>query len=246
MPQQKKTAIVTGAKQGIGKGIAMMMAKNKYQVVVADLDLAACQQVVKEIKQAGGEALACKCDVSKKADVKNMIDQTVKKYKKVDVLVNNAGIFPFVPFTKMTENDWDKVMNVNVRSIYYTTQAVLPVMPAGGRLINISSIASLVGFSGLVHYCASKGALNAMIRALALEVADKKITVNNVAPGAIATPGASTATNEETIKQTVAMIPLARMGQPEDIAGAVLFLASPQASYITGQTIVVDGGWTLR
>ncbi len=246
MPQQKKTAIVTGAKQGIGKGIAMMMAKNKYQVVVADLDLAACQQVVKEIKQAGGEALACKCDVSKKADVKNMIDQTVKKYKKVDVLVNNAGIFPFVPFTKMTENDWDKVMNVNVKSIYYTTQAVLPVMPAGGRLINISSIASLVGFSGLVHYCASKGALNAMIRALALEVADKKITVNNVAPGAITTPGASTATNEETIKQTVAMIPLARMGQPEDIAGAVVFLASPQASYITGQTIVVDGGWTLR
>lgn len=246
MPQQKKTAIVTGAKQGIGKGIALMLAKNKYQVVVADLDLAACQQVVKEIKKAGGEALAIKCDVSKKTDVKNMINQTVKKYKKIEVLVNNAGIFPFVPFAKMTENDWDKVMNVNVKSIYFTSQMVLPYMPQGGRIINISSIASKVGFAGLVHYCASKGALNSMIRALALEVADKNITVNNVAPGAISTPGASSATTDETIKQTIAMIPLARMGQPEDIAGAVLFLASPQANYITGQTIVVDGGWTLR
>lgn len=246
MPQQKKTAIVTGAKQGIGKGIALMLAKNKYNVVVADLELAACQQVVKEIKKAGGEALAIKCDVSKKTDVKNMINQTVKKYKKIEVLVNNAGIFPFVPFAKMTENDWDKVMNVNVKSIYFTSQMVLPYMPQGGRIINISSIASKVGFAGLVHYCASKGALNSMIRALALEVADKNITVNNVAPGAISTPGASSATTDETIKQTIAMIPLARMGQPEDIAGAVLFLASPQANYITGQTIVVDGGWTLR
>jgi len=246
MPTNKKTAIVTGAKQGIGKGIALLLAKNKYNVVVADLDLAACLQVVKEIKKIGGDALAIKCDVSKKSEVKALIDQTVKKFKQVDVLVNNAGIFPFVPFAKMTEADWDKVMNVNVKSVYYTCQAVLPVMPKGGRIINISSIASVVGFAGLTHYCASKGALNAMIRALALEVADRNITINNIAPGAITTPGASSATNEETIKQTVAMIPLARMGQPEDIAGAVVFLASPQASYITGQTIVVDGGWTLR
>lgn len=246
MPTNKKTVIVTGAKQGIGKGIAMMMAKNKYNVVVADLDLTACQQVVKEIKKIGGEGLAVKCDVTKKTDIKAMIDLTVKKFKQIDVLVNNAGIFPFVPFANMTESDWDKVMNVNLKSVYFTSQLVLPYMPKGGRIINISSIASVVGFSGLVHYCASKGALNSLIRALALEVADKNITVNNVAPGAIATPGASVSTNEETIKQTVAMIPLARMGQPEDIAGAVVFLASPQASYITGQTIVVDGGWTLR
>ncbi len=246
MSTNKKTAIVTGAKQGIGKGIALLLAKNKYNVVVADLDLAACLQVVKEIKKIGGDALAIKCDVSKKSEVKALIDQTVKKFKQVDVLVNNAGIFPFVPFAKMTEADWDKVMNVNVKSVYYTCQAALPVMPKGGHIINISSIASVVGFAGLTHYCTSKGALNAMVRALALEVADRNITVNNVAPGAITTPGASSAANEETIKQTVAMIPLARMGQPEDIAGAVVFLASPQASYITGQTIVVDGGWTLR
>jgi NAD(P)-dependent dehydrogenase (short-subunit alcohol dehydrogenase family) len=246
MSKTTKTAIVTGAKQGIGKGIALMMAKNKYQVVVADLDLVACQQVVKEIKKMGGEALAVKCDVSKKAEVKNMINQTVKKYKKVDVLVNNAGIFPFVDFNKMSEADWDKVMNVNVKSVYFTSQMVLPYMPKGGRIINISSIASFVGFAGLVHYCASKGALNAMIRALALELADKNITVNNVAPGAITTPGASVVINDEAIKQTIAMIPLSRMGLPEDIAGAVVFLASEQASYITGQTIVVDGGWTLR
>ena len=119
-------------------------------------------------------------------------------------------------------------------------------MVDGGRIINISSIASFVGFAGLVHYCASKGGITAMIRALALELAPRKITVKAVAPGAIDTPGASKVSTKEIQKQTIAMIPLTRMGTPEDIGWAVAFLASDQASYITGQTIVVDGGWTLR
>ena len=161
-------------------------------------------------------------------------------------MVNNAGIFPFVPFKDMKESDWDKVLDINLKSVFLCSQEAAKVMPEGGRIVSISSIASFVGFEGLVHYCASKGGINSMVRALALEFAPKKITVNAIAPGAIDTPGANVGSNEEVKKQTIAMIPLARMGQPEDIANAVVFLASDKADYITGQTIIVDGGWTLR
>jgi NAD(P)-dependent dehydrogenase (short-subunit alcohol dehydrogenase family) len=151
----------------------------------------------------------------------------------------------------MKEADWDKVIDVNLKSIFLCSKEAIKIMPEQGRIVSISSIASFVGFEGLVHYCATKGGINAMTRALALELAPKKITVNAVAPGAIDTPGASQPDQpktaaEATRKQTISMIPLARMGQPEDIANAVVFLASPKADYITGQTIIVDGGWTLR
>lgn len=243
---ENKIAIVTGAKQGIGRGIALMLAKAGVKVVVADLDIAECQKVCDEIKKNGGQALAVKCDVSKKKDVDNMIDVTVKEFASLDILVNNAGIYPFVPFDKMTEADWDKVIDINLKGTFLCSQAAARVMSEGGRIIDISSIASVVGFAGLVHYCTSKGGVNAMIRALALELATRKITVNAVAPGAIETPGASGSMNDDVIKQTIAAIPLARVGQSADIAGAVLYLASDLASYVTGQTIIVDGGWTLR
>jgi 3-oxoacyl-[acyl-carrier protein] reductase len=135
-------------------------------------------------------------------------------------------------------------MTINLKSNFLCSQAAAKVLPNGGRIVSISSVASIIGFAGLAHYCATKGGINAMIRALALELADRKITVNAVAPGAIQTPGA--ASSDEQTAQTVMAIPMARMGQPEDIANAVVFLASEQSSYITGQIIVVDGGWTLR
>ena len=144
----------------------------------------------------------------------------------------------------MKESDWDRVIDVNLKSVFLCTQAAIKEMKEGGKIINISSIASLIGFEGLVHYCASKGGLNAMVRALALELAPRKINVNAVAPGGIDTPGA--ASSEEAKKQTIAMVPLKKLGTPEDIANAVVFLASEKSNYITGQTIVVDGGWTLR
>jgi NAD(P)-dependent dehydrogenase (short-subunit alcohol dehydrogenase family) len=240
-----KVAIVTGAKQGIGRGIALVLAQEGAKVVVADLDESAGQKVADEIVEAGGEALSLKCDVSIKAEVDNLINIAKDKFGKIDILVNNAGIFPFISFDKMTESDWDKVINVNLKSIFYCCQAALKVMPDDSRIINISSIASIVGFTGLTHYCASKGAINSFARALALEVAPRRITVNNVAPGAIETPGASGG-SEEIRKQTIASIPLSRFGEPEDIAKTVAFLASEGAGYITGQTIVVDGGLTLR
>lgn len=241
-----KVAVVTGAKQGIGKGIALTLAKAGAKVAVVDLDIAECQAVCEEITKLGSRAIAIKCDISKKSDIDAMVKGTVDKLGALDILVNNAGIYPFVPYDKMTEADWDKVIDINLKGTFLATQAATKVMPEGGRIINISSIASVVGFAGLAHYCASKGGVNAMIRALAVELAPRKITVNAVAPGAIQTPGASQGMNDDVIKQTIAAIPLARMGQPEDIAGAVLYLVSDLASYVTGQTIIVDGGWTLR
>ncbi len=243
---QNKTAIVTGARRGIGKGIALALAKEGCNVVVSDIDEKDCEAVAEEVRKLGPKALTVRCDVSKKVEVENLFSQTIKEFGKLDILVNNAGIFPFVPFAQMKEADWEKVLDVNLKSVFLCSQEAAKVLPEGGKIVNISSIAAFVGFEGLVHYCASKGAINGMIRALALELAPKKITVNAVAPGAIETPGASVATTEESKKQTIAMIPLARMGQPEDIANAVAFLASEKSDYITGQTIIVDGGWTLR
>lgn len=251
MSLQNKTAIVTGARRGIGKGITLALAKEGCNVVISDIDEKDCETVAEEVRKMGAKALAVQCDVTKKEEVEKLFSKTVEEFGQLDILVNNAGIFPFVPFAEMKEEDWDKVMNVNLKSIFLCSKEAAKVLPEGGRIVNISSIAGFVGFEGLVHYCATKGAINAMIRALALELAPKKITVNAVAPGAIDTPGASQPDQprtaaEETKKQTIAMIPLARMGQPEDIANAVVFLASEKSDYITGQTIIVDGGWTLR
>jgi len=241
MTLSNKVAIVTGSTLGIGKGIAEKLIKEGAKVVFSDIN-----GNDSSVSGFGENAIFVKCDVSKMKEVENLINKAVTRFGQLDILVNNAGIYPFVPFAKMTEADWDKVMSVNLKSVFLCSQAAAKVMPEGARIINISSIASFVGFSGLVHYCASKGGVSGMIRALALELADRKITVNAVAPGAIETPGANKGSTDESKKQTIAMIPLSRMGQPEDIAGAVAFLASDQASYITGQTIIVDGGWTLR
>jgi len=251
MQFKNKVAIVTGAKQGIGLGIALALAKEGCNVVISDIEKAGCDKAAAKVKKLGVKALAVACDVSKKSEVDNLVSQTIKAFGKVDILVNNAGIYPFVSFMDMKEADWDNVLAVNLKGTFLCSQACVNKMKAGAKIVNISSVASLIGFEGLVHYCASKGGINGMTRALALELAKKKINVNAVAPGAIETPGASQsdqpkAAAEETRKQTISVIPLARMGQPEDIANAVVFLASDKADYITGQVLVVDGGWILR
>ncbi len=241
-----KVAIITGAKQGIGFGIAWALAKEGAKVVVSDLDQDGCDKAVESIKADGGNAMAITCDVANKKEVDNLITKTVAEYGQLDILVNNAGIFPFVSFTEMKESDWDKVMDINLKGVFFTTQSALKVMKDGAKIVNISSIASVVGFEGLSHYCATKGALNAFVRALALEVAPRKININNVAPGAINTPGATGALDDKTRSSMVADVPWKRWGEPSDIANTVVFLASDKADYITGQTIVVDGGWTIR
>jgi len=235
-----KTAIVTGAGQGIGEGIARTLASEGYQVIVADINLDNAAKIAADI---GGHAV--KCDVSSAVEVDNLINETISTYGKIDVLVNNAGIYPFKNFADMTEADWDKVIGVNLKSIFLTCSAASKKMSPGGKIVNISSIAAYVGFNGLTHYCATKGGINAFTRTLALELAPQKINVNGVAPGAIRTPGA-TSSDEAVVKQTIAAIPWQRMGEPVDIANAVAFLASDKADYITGQTLIVDGGYTLR
>jgi 3-oxoacyl-[acyl-carrier protein] reductase len=245
MTLKDKVAIVTGAGRGIGKGVALSLAKEGCNIIVSDINQNDCEGVAEELKILGVKVFAQKCDVSSAKEVRDLFDRTIKEFGKIDILVNNAGIYPFTPFLDIKEADWDAVIDINLKSIFLCSQQALKMMSEGGRIINISSIAAFVGFSGLTHYCASKGGGNSMIRALALEFASKKITVNAVAPGGIDTPG--TKCTDETVKQqTLCAIPLGRMGKPDDIANAVVFLASDKSSYITGQTIVVDGGWTLR
>jgi NAD(P)-dependent dehydrogenase (short-subunit alcohol dehydrogenase family) len=246
MSLKGKVAIVTGSRRGIGYGIALALAKEGCNVVVSDIDQKDCENVVKDVEKKGVKGLAVRCDVSSKLEVGDLIAKTMKKFGRLDILVNNAGIFPFVPFLDMTEDNWDKVLDVNLKGVFLCSQAAAKVMKPGSKIVSVSSIASFVGFQGLTHYCASKGGINGMTRALALELAPKKINVNAVAPGAIDTPGAGQTLNEEVKKQTITAIPWKRMGLPEDIANAVVFLASGQSEYITGQIIIVDGGWTIQ
>jgi len=246
MQLKNKVAIVTGARRGIGYGIVIALAKEGCNIVVSDINKEDCAKVVEEIEGMGVKGLAVKCDVSKKEEVDNLVAKTIEKFGQLDILVNNAGIFPFVPFLNMIEKDWDKVLDVNLKSVFLCSQAAVKIMKPGSKIINISSIAAFIGFSSLVHYCASKSGINGVTRALALELAPQKINVNAVAPGAIDTPGANETSNDDVKKQTISAIPLARMGLPKDIANAVVFLASEGSNYITGQIIIVDGGWTLR
>lgn len=246
MEFQDKVAIITGAAKGIGRGIALAFAKEGCNVVVSDIDESGCKDAAAEAENWGAKAIAVHCDVSQKGEVDQLIRKTVDAFGKADILVNNAGIFPFATFDDMSEQDWDNVMNVNLKSAFLCSQAVLKQMDEGGKIINISSIASFIGFHGLVHYCASKGGMNGLTRALALELAPSKINVNGVAPGAIETPGATGEMTAEMKEQTVSAIPWREMGTPDDIAQAVLFLASEKSRYITGQTLLVDGGWTLH
>ena len=244
---QGRVAIVTGAGQGIGRAIALALAREGAKVVVSDItDL--IFEVAKEVEALGSEALPVKCDVSNPNDVNNMVKATIEKFSRIDILVNNAGIYPFKPFVEMTEQDWDKVLDINLKGTFNCTRAVVPKMieQRYGKIINISSIAgSVVGFPQLAHYSASKAGIVGFTRALALEIAPYGVNVNAIAPGPIETPGTKVL-GKETLESFQKMIPLGRMGKPEDIASLVVFLASDDSSFITGQCIVCDGGYTLQ
>ncbi len=213
MTLKDKIAIVTGAGQGIGLGIAKKLAKEGCNVVVADLNEESANLAAKELTALGVKSVTVKCDVSNKSDVDLMVTKIKQEFGTVDILVNNAGIYPFKGFAEMAEADWDKVMNINLKGNYMVTQAILALLKDGGKIISISSVASTLGMAGLSAYCASKAGINGLTRALAIELAPRKITVNAVAPGAVNTPGA--AAPDEVKQQTLAVIPLKRMGEPE-------------------------------
>jgi len=246
-----KVAIITGAAKGMGKAHSLKLAAAGAKIVLADLSLEECQLVVDEIKKMRGEAIAVKCDISKKSEVDNLISEAVKKFKKIDILVNNAGIFPFKPFLEMQEADFQKVIDINLKGYFLCTQAAAKEMQKNdpsekgqrGSIINIASVAAVMGFAGLSHYCASKGGVVAMSKAIALELAPLGIRINNIDPGAIETPGATGGADKKGDESFVANVPMKRWGKAEEISNAVLFLASNESSYMTGSTMIVDGGW---
>ena len=246
---KEKVAIITGARRGMGKADAVLFAKNGAKVTVADILQEECQLVVDEIEKNGGEALAVKCDVTNEKEIEEMVKKTVEKFGKVDILVNNAGICQFKPFLELTEEEWQKTLDINLKGYFLCAKACAKEMikQKSGVIVNIASIVMGQigkGMAGLAHYSASKGGIAALTKTLALELALYNIRVNVIAPGAIDTPMAASAkADQKVLEQTLAMIPLRRMGKPEEIANTVLFLSSEASSYITGSIVVVDGGW---
>lgn len=245
-----KVAIITGARQGMGKAHAFTLAEAGAKVVISDLSLADCQKVAEEIeKKYSVKTLAIKCDVSQKEEVENLVKETINQFKKIDILVNNAGICQNKPFLELTEKDWEKTININLKGEFLMAQEVAKEMikQKSGSIINIASIAmgqEGIGFLNLVHYCASKGGVVGMTEAMALELAPYNIRVNAVAPGIIETPMINfLKTDSQSLENSLSRIPLRRLGKPEEVSNLVLFLASDESSYITGSTLVIDGGY---
>ncbi len=245
----EKVAIVTGAARGMGRTHALLLAQSGAKVVVSDLSLEDCERVVEKIKSEGGEAISFKCDISKKEEVDQMVAKTMESFGKIDILVNNAGIADFKEFLSMTEEDWDRTIDINLKGYFLCSQACAKEMAKqkSGSIVNIGSIAMGqvgVGFPNLVHYVSTKGGIAGMTEALAIDLSPYNIRVNNIAPGVIETPMVDPIkADAEGLKGLLTRIPMKRMGQPEEISSVVVFLASDAASYMTGVTINVDGGW---
>jgi 3-oxoacyl-[acyl-carrier protein] reductase len=246
-----KVAIITGARRGMGRTHALIFAEAGAKVVVSDISLDECQKVVDEIKDSGGDALAIKCDISQREEVDSMVSETIKNFGKVDVLVNNAGVADFKEFLSMTEEDWDRTININLKGYFLCSHAVAKEMAKqkSGVIVNIGSIAMGqvgIAFPNLVHYVSSKGGVAGLTQALALDLAKYNIRVNAIAPGAIETPMVDPIkADKQATESLISRLPMKRMGQPEEISSAVLFLASDAASYITGSILNVDGGWLI-
>lgn len=244
-----KIALVTGARRGMGKSHAIALAAQGAKVVVTDIDEKECQTVADEIKSKGGQALCFKLDVLNKAGVDAVFDEVVKQYGRLDILVNNAGIFQPKPALEITEEDWDRMIDIDLKGEFLCAQKAAKEMAKNkwGRIINIASIASGgvgVGIAGGCHYTAAKGGVIGMTETMAVEWAPLGINVNAVGPGAIDTPMVSSAQiPEEAMKQMMAGVPLKRIGKSEEVSAIVVFLASEEASYVTGATFYVDGGW---
>jgi len=241
-----KVAIVTGASKGIGASIAKYLAAEGAAVVVNyGSSKSGADKVVGEIASAGGKAVAVQADMAKKADIEKLFAETKKAFGRLDILVNNAGIYELSPIENVTEEHFHKQFNLNVLGLILATQAAAPLFDsAGGAIINISSVVSTQGFPNAAVYSGTKGAVDAITRSLAKELGPRSIRVNAINPGMVETEGTHSAgiTESEMRKQVEAQTPLGRIGRPEDIAGAAVFLASPDSSWITGETFVISGG----
>ncbi len=249
MRLENKVAIVTGGGSGIGQAIAILFAKEGAKVVVAGRRLEVLQTTVAEIEKLGGEALAVTTDVSSFSSVQNLIQKTLEKFGKIDILVNNAGIYLPGDAVSTTEEDWDKVLAIDAKGTFLCSKAALPSMvkQGKGKIVNTASIAGWVGFEGSTAYCAAKGAVVNLTREMALDYGPKNININAIAPGIIETDMTQGFLKDENAKKAfLAKTPMGRIGRPLDIAYAALYLASDESDFVTGEILVVDGGWTAR
>jgi len=249
MRVKDKVAIVTGSAQGMGTAHALRLAKEGAKVVICDiLD---CEPAAKEVKAIGGEALALKTDITSEQGTGEMARKTIERFGRIDILVNNAAIFggiQFKPFDQITVEEWDRLMAVNLKGMFLCCKAVLPYMKkqGKGKIVNISSGVAFSGLPYFLHYTTSKGGVVSLTRGLAREVGEFNINVNAVAPGMVWTPATQGIVSEEVAKEITKKQCIHKIVQPEDVAWAVLFLASDESDMITGQTLVVNGGEILH
>lgn len=247
MQLEGKVALVTGGSRGIGRAIALLLAQRGADVAINFAgNEAAAQATLEEIKALGRKAIMIKADVADNAACTAMIEQVVHEMGKLDILVNNAGITRDTLLMRMKEEDWDAVLNTNLKSVFNCSKAAVKYMmkARAGRIVSISSVVGLMGNAGQANYAAAKAGIVGFTMALAKEVASRGITVNAVAPGFVNTD-MTKVLPEKVVENLKAAIPLAKLGEPEDIAKAVAFLVSDDAAYITGQTLHVDGGMVM-
>jgi 3-oxoacyl-[acyl-carrier protein] reductase len=241
---ENKVAIVTGGGRGLGKAYCLRMAEEGAKVVVADILDQEAQETVSEIKAKGSTALAIKADVTSEADTQRMAEETVKKFGRIDILVNNAGFYHGMsrkPFYEISSEEWDKMMDVSAKGTWVCSKAVFPQMKKQnkGKIINVSSEAFFAPTKGLIHYTAAKAAVIGITRVLAGELGQYNICVNVIVPGVIDTPATRSYVNME--KMDASSVPMGRFGKPEDVVGAVIFFASDDSDFVSGQTLLIDG-----
>jgi 3-oxoacyl-[acyl-carrier protein] reductase len=246
-PLTHQVAIVTGGARGIGRGIAAVLAAEGARVVIADLDAGAARQTAAELQRDGAEALAVACDVVDRASVEALAAAALAAYGRIDILAANAGVYPSTVIADIDDALWDRVMDINVKGALHAVQACTPAMleRGYGRIVLTSSITGpITGQVGFAHYGASKAAMLGFMRSAAVELATSGVTVNAVMPGNIETPGLGETTDEHQ-RLMLSSIPMQRFGTAEDVGWAVRFLVAAEAGYVTGQTVIVDGGQVL-
>jgi NAD(P)-dependent dehydrogenase (short-subunit alcohol dehydrogenase family) len=250
MRLRDKVALITGAASGIGEATATLFGQEGAKVMCADLNAEGAEQVAQTIVSSGGEAASTQADVSQAADVERMVRQTVERWGRLDVLVNNAGIYFILPLAQVPEEEWDRLININLKGVYLGCKYAIPQMVGQGKgaIVNTASIAGLRGFANWTTYCASKGGVIQLTKAVAMEVARLNVRVNCVCPGIIDTGMFDqavdmVAVDRDELAATIGEAhPMGRIGRPEEVAAAILFLASDEASFITGVPLSVDGG----
>ena len=243
MELKTKVALITGAAQGIGKAVTLVLARHGADVVVADVNIEKAQETAREVEALGRAAMAVRVDVTHLEDVEKMVAAAMQRFGKIDILVNNAGIARDKLILRMTEEDWDTVLNVNLKGTFNCTKAVIKHMSKqrSGKIVNIASVVGMMGNPGQANYSASKAGVIGLTKTVAREFAARGINVNAIAPGYIQTP-MTEVLPEKAKEELKRLIPMERLGQPEDVAHAVLFLVSETSSYITGNILNVNGG----